>query len=86
MADIFSISDGLEHNSTGIPYMYISPRDTGVQDLAKDSRCSLAMSLAQGDYCKQEGLDPEDPRCGHVFLTGKLKTVKPTVSARLIKR
>lgn len=76
MADIFSISDGLVDNSTGVPYMYISPLDTGVQDLAKDSRCSLAMSLAQGNYCKQEGLDPEDPRCAHVFLTGKLKTVK----------
>lgn len=76
MADIFSISDGLVNNSTGVPYMYISPLDAGVQDLSKDSRCSLAMSLAQGDYCKQEGLDPEDPRCAHVFLTGKLKTVK----------
>ncbi|KAJ1520939.1 hypothetical protein ONE63_004016 [Megalurothrips usitatus] len=76
MADIFSISDGLKDNSTGIPYMYISPKDTGVQDLAKDGRCSMIMSLSQSDYCRQEGLDPEDPRCGHVILTGKLKTVK----------
>lgn len=76
MADIFSISDGLQNNSTGIPYMYVSPLDTGVQDLAKDSRCSLSMSLAQGDYCRKESLDPEDPRCAHVFLTGKLKTLK----------
>lgn len=75
MADIFSISDGLKDNSTGIPYMYVSPLDLGVQDLIKDSRCSLAMSLAQGDYCQREGLDPEDPRCAHVFLTGKIKSV-----------
>ncbi|XP_034234757.1 protein CREG2 [Thrips palmi] len=76
MADIFSISDGLRDNSTGIPYMYVSPLDLGVQDLIKDSRCSLAMTLAQGDYCQKEGLDPEDPRCAHVFLTGKIKSLK----------
>lgn len=75
MADIFSISDGLKDNSTGIPYLYITPKDMGVQDLIKDSRCSLAMTLAQGDYCQREELDPEDPRCAHVFLIGKIKTV-----------
>ena len=28
------------------------------------------MTLAQGDYCKKQGLDPQDPPCGRVILTG----------------
>lgn len=29
------------------------------------------MSLAETDYCKNENLDPMDPRCARVMLTGK---------------
>lgn len=30
------------------------------------------MSLAETDYCKQQSLDPEDPRCAHVTITGEM--------------
>lgn len=33
------------------------------------------MTLAQTDYCLNNKLDPEDPRCAHVILTGKFVKV-----------
>jgi hypothetical protein len=40
-----------------------------------DSRCSLTMTLAQGDYCKKKNLDPQDPICAQVTLIGRLERV-----------
>ena len=34
------------------------------------------MSLAQGHYCVRKHLDPEDPRCAHIILTGKIVEVR----------
>lgn len=75
-ANIVSISDGPINNSSGVPYMYITPMELSTRDIEADSRCSLAMSLAESNYCKQHNIDPEDPRCARVILTGKIKRVK----------
>lgn len=71
MARDYSFSDGWEGFSTGIPYFYITFMDREIQDLDKDGRCSVTISLAQSDYCKQKDFDPEDPRCAQVILTGR---------------
>ena len=34
------------------------------------------MSLAQSDYCHKHNYDPEDPRCAHIILTGRVQQVK----------
>ena len=44
-----------------------------------DSRCSFTMSLAQGDYCKQKKLDPQDPICAQVTLVGRMERVSCVV-------
>lgn len=41
----------------------------------KDNRCSVTISLAEGNFCHVKQLDPEDPRCPQVILTGKFKVV-----------
>nr|ATU82451.1 venom pyridine 5' phosphate oxidase [Lethocerus distinctifemur] len=69
-ARVFSMVDGPTYNSTGVPYIYVTLMDEGTQDLLKTGRCSMTMSLAQGDYCKNQSYDPEDPRCPQVILTG----------------
>ncbi|XP_025989415.1 protein CREG1 isoform X1 [Solenopsis invicta] len=76
VANLISIADGPVGNGTGIPYMYLTPLDYTAQDLAKDHRASLLVSLTQGNYCKDKGYDPMDPRCVRVMLTGKIKAVK----------
>ncbi|KYM99830.1 PREDICTED: protein CREG1 [Cyphomyrmex costatus] len=76
VANLISIADGPIGNGNGIPYMYLTPLDFTAQDLAKDHRATVFVSLAQGDYCKNKGYDPMDPRCARVLLTGKIKAVK----------
>ena len=36
---------------------------------------SLVMTLAQGDYCVKQALDPQDPPCARVILTGSTSKV-----------
>ena len=73
---LVSFTDGLLGNGSGIPYLYLTPLDFTAQDLAKDNRVSMLMTLAQGDYCKSKQLDPMDPRCARVLLTGRIKALK----------
>ncbi|XP_029041948.1 protein CREG1 [Osmia bicornis bicornis] len=73
---LVSYSDGILGNGTGVPYLYLTPLDFTAQDLAKDNRVSMLMSLAQGDYCKNKQWDPMDPRCARVLMSGRIKTLK----------
>ena len=34
------------------------------------------MTLAQGDYCVKQGLDPQDPPCARVILSGSTSKVE----------
>ena len=61
-ANVFSMADGPVDSSSGIPYFYLTEMELSVHDLNKNNRASITMSLAQGDYCKENNLDPEDPR------------------------
>jgi len=76
-ANVLSISDGPVDNSTGVPYIYISPWEISARDLAQNNKASLTMSLAQSGYCAKMNYDPEDPRCAHVILTGEFIKLKP---------
>jgi hypothetical protein len=73
---IVSVSDGPMDKSTGVPYMYVTPLDISQKDLQVDPRASLTMTLAESDYCHQAALDPEDPRCAHVILTGEFVKIQ----------
>merc|ERR1712038_1273864 len=76
-ANVFSVSDGPVANSSGTPYFYLSAWELSVHDLVKNNRASLTMSLAQGGYCTDNDIDPEDPTCAHVIFTGKVQFLKP---------
>lgn len=86
IANVISIGDGPVGNGTGIPYMYLTPLDYTAQDVAKDHRASLLVSLAQGSSCKDKEWDPMDPRCARVILTGKIKAVKNTTEEHEIAK
>lgn len=76
-ANVLSISDGPLDNSTGVPYIYISPWEISARDLSHNNKASLTMSLAQSGYCAKMDYDPEDPRCAHVILTGEFIKLEP---------
>lgn len=77
---LVSYSDGELGNGSGIPYFYLTPLDFTAQDLAKDNRASVMMSLAQGSYCKSKQWDPMDPRCARILMSGKIKTLRNDTS------
>lgn len=75
-SDVFSVSDGPLLNSSGVPYLYMTPLDLSTRNIEIDNRCSLSMTLAQSNYCKENNFDPEDPRCAHLVLTGRVEKVE----------
>ncbi|XP_076021928.1 protein CREG1 isoform X1 [Genypterus blacodes] len=74
-ANVFSISDGPPDSSTGTPYMYLTRMEISVQDLEVNPQASLSMSLAQTDYCRQQGFDPQSPLCARIMLSGSVLQV-----------
>lgn len=75
-SNVFSISDGANvEKSTGIPYLYLTSMEMSVVDLKVNNKASMSMSLAQGHYCMNKELDPQDPPCGRVILTGTIVTI-----------
>ncbi|XP_001600211.1 protein CREG1 [Nasonia vitripennis] len=73
--NLVSLSDGLKGQGSGVPYIFVTPLDFTGQDLIKDQRVTMLMSLAQGDWCNQKGYDPMDPRCARVVLSGKIEQI-----------
>lgn len=71
-ANVFSLSDGPVELGSGIPYMFTTPMEMSVIDLAKNPEASITMSLAQSNYCAEHQYDPEDPRCARLILNGKV--------------
>ena len=76
-ANIFSLSDGPVDNSTGVPYFYISEWEISAQDMEVNNQVSITMTLAQGEYCESNNLDPESPLCAHQIITGELVKLTP---------
>ncbi|XP_072929260.1 protein CREG1 [Epargyreus clarus] len=75
-SNVKSIVDGSLANSTGVPYFYMSPLDFSARDLSKNSRATVLISLEETRYCETQNIDPEDPRCTRLILSGKMKKVK----------
>ncbi|KAK2489417.1 hypothetical protein MC885_000418 [Smutsia gigantea] len=46
------ISDGPLNNSTGIPFLYVTPKDPAVADLMKNPVASLLLPELEGEFCR----------------------------------
>jgi len=68
---LVSFADG----STGTPYFYIAEMSTTWKNIQHDSTISFTFSEAQSDYCELHDLDPMDPPCARIMLTGKAMKV-----------
>jgi len=66
-----SLVDGL---GCGTPYFYVSMMDASMQDVAVDPHATLTLSEATID-CQTLQLDPEDPRCVRLSLSGQMVNV-----------
>lgn len=79
-SNVFSISDGLTSQSSGTPYLYLTPLEISVKDLQVNPVSSMSMSLAQTDYCRDSGYDPQSPLCAHIILSGSVVPVNGSES------
>uniref|UniRef100_G3SM52 Cellular repressor of E1A stimulateds 1 n=1 Tax=Loxodonta africana TaxID=9785 RepID=G3SM52_LOXAF len=77
-ANVFSLSDGPPGAGSGVPYFYLSPLQLSVGDLQENPYASLTMSLAQTDFCRKHGFDPQSPLCAHIMLSGSVTKVNET--------
>uniref|UniRef100_UPI00398F6B11 protein CREG1 n=1 Tax=Pristiophorus japonicus TaxID=55135 RepID=UPI00398F6B11 len=77
-ANIFSVSDGPPEEASGVPYLYLTPLELSVQDMQANPEISLAMSLAETDYCRKQAFDPQSPLCCRVLLSGTIMMVNKT--------
>uniref|UniRef100_A0A2K6QQ90 Cellular repressor of E1A stimulateds 2 n=1 Tax=Rhinopithecus roxellana TaxID=61622 RepID=A0A2K6QQ90_RHIRO len=71
------ISDGPFNNSTGIPFFYMTAKEPVVADLMKNPMASLMLPESEGEFCRKNIVDPEDPRCVRLTLTGRMIAVSP---------
>jgi hypothetical protein len=79
-----SVADGVGTNSTGIPVLYIPSPDPLAINLGKANRATLSFSeaalperLSSKGICG--GMDPEDPTCAQITLSGRLRALsKPS--------
>ncbi|KAL1022079.1 hypothetical protein UPYG_G00021930 [Umbra pygmaea] len=77
-SNAFSVSDGPVGSGTGVPYMYLTRMEISVQDLKVNPQASLSMSLAQTDFCKDQGFDPQSPLCAHIIFSGFVVEINGT--------
>ncbi|KAL7232469.1 hypothetical protein ACSBR2_010489 [Camellia fascicularis] len=71
--NVVSFSDGLPDHGHGIPYFYLTTLDPTASNALKDERSSFAISEYPVGTCGK--IDPENPTCSKITLTGKLKVV-----------
>ncbi|KAK5649498.1 hypothetical protein RI129_000527 [Pyrocoelia pectoralis] len=73
-----SIVDGFDEKGNGVPYFFVTSLDQSIKDIQADNRCSVMATLAELDWCSKNNLDPEDPRCQRVVLSGTFVWVDNT--------
>ncbi|XP_068638866.1 uncharacterized protein [Aristolochia californica] len=72
-ANVVSYSDGAPGYGQGIPYFYLTTLDPTARDIKEDNRSSFAVSEFPVGTCGT--LDPEEPPCARLTLTGKMKMI-----------
>ncbi|XP_053463511.1 protein CREG1 isoform X2 [Nycticebus coucang] len=77
-ADVLSLSDGPPGAGRGEPYFYLSPLQLSVHNLQENPQATLTLSLAQTDFCRKHGYDPQSPLCAHIILSGTVTKVNKT--------
>uniref|UniRef100_A0A0E0A7B4 Uncharacterized protein n=1 Tax=Oryza glumipatula TaxID=40148 RepID=A0A0E0A7B4_9ORYZ len=68
--NVVSYSDGVPGESHGIPYFYLTTLDPTARDALEDERTSFTLSEFPLGTCGK--IDPENPTCAKLTLTGKI--------------
>ncbi|XP_006099654.1 LOW QUALITY PROTEIN: protein CREG1 [Myotis lucifugus] len=80
-ADVLSLSEGAPGAGSGVPYFYLSPlfhQRVFIFSFQENPSATLTMSLAQTNFCRKHGFDPQSPLCAHIILSGTVTKVNET--------
>ncbi len=83
--NVVSVANYTLAGHAGVPVLYTSPMDTSMQDIAHNPNCSLTFSAQTNGYCTSIDVDPEDPLCLRLTLSGVLTNFTDEASPALKK-
>lgn len=71
MVNIIASADSAHGaKSTGTLYFYLTMLDYTAQDLSKDNRLTVLLSMEQDLECSKRGIDPMEPTCARIMISG----------------
>lgn len=71
MVNVIAVADSArDAKSTGTLYFYLTMLDYTAQDLSKDNRLTVLLSMDQDLYCSKHGIDPMEPTCARIMISG----------------
>lgn len=77
MVNLKSIADSAKDEpSTGNIYFYLTSLDFTGQDLLKNNKLTVMVSNDQDLACTNKGVDPMEPTCARIILSGTAVQVK----------
>lgn len=72
MVNIIATADSARGaKSTGTLYFYLTMLDYTAQDLSKDNRLTVLLSMDQDLDCSKRGIDPMEPTCARIMISGR---------------
>lgn len=72
MVNIIAAADSARGaKSTGTLYFYLTMLDYTAQDLSKDNRLTVLLSMDQDLECSKRGIDPMEPTCARIMISGR---------------
>lgn len=76
MVNLKSVADSAKGEaSTGNIYFYLTTLDFTGQDLLKSNKVTMMFTNDQDLECSNKGIDPMDPSCGRIILSGSVVKV-----------
>lgn len=72
MVNIIAVADSARGaKSTGVLYFYLTMLDFTAQDLSKDNKLTILLSMDQDLGCSKRGVDPMEPTCARIMISGR---------------
>ncbi|XP_058813285.1 protein CREG1-like isoform X2 [Topomyia yanbarensis] len=72
MVNIIAAADSAHgEKSTGTLFFYLTMLDYTAQDLSKDNRLTVLLSMDQDLDCSKRGVDPMEPTCARIMISGR---------------
>lgn len=77
MVNVIAMADSAKDAaSTGIIYFYLTMLDFTAQDLSKRNQLTALFSMDQTLYCSKQNVDPMEPTCARVMISGEALRVE----------